>query len=276
MPDWPLLGDGQIIENAGANTAASRGTSVAAHASANTKGAYVQLIAATARDSQAILVMIDDVAAGVDYLIDLAIGAAASEQVIVGNLYAGAGTGSISYGAQYCLLLSIPAATRVSARCQATTGGSTPRISCLLFAQGFLPSSPFGLVETYGAATGDSGGSSINPGAVANTKGAYTEIIASTTYPISAVILAFGNQINTVRSSQSWLVDLAIGAAASETVILPNLALNASTSPDTVVPQTYGPLPVSIPAGSRIAARAQSDGTDATDRQFDLIVYALS
>jgi hypothetical protein len=35
-------------------------------------------------------------------------------------------------------------------------------------------------------------------------------------------------------------------------------------------------LPVSIPAGSRIAARAQSSINDATDRLFDLEVIGVS
>jgi hypothetical protein len=59
-------------------------------------------------------------------------------------------------------------------------------------------------------------------------------------------------------------------------VVLPNIgftmqfATNACWSPNTV-----GPLPVDIPAGTRIAARMQASITDATDRLMDVIVYGI-
>lgn len=276
MPDWSLIADGQRVENAGANTAASRGTSVTAANPANGKGSYAQLIASTAFDASLVLVMLDDLAAGVDYLIDLAIGGAGSEQVIAANLIATGGTGSISYGGQYWLPIAIPAGSRLAASCQATTLSQIIRVSCLLFGQGFAGWSPGNRVDTYGANTATSGGVSVDSGGTANTKGSYSQITASTNAPMTGLILAIGNQHNTVRSSQSWLLDVAIGGAGSEQIVLPNLAFNASTSPDIVTPQTYGPLPLSIPAGSRIAARSQSDGIDATDRLFDVVVYGFS
>ncbi len=276
MPDWPLA-DGGRSENAGASTATSRGTSVTANASANTKGtSYTQLLASTAFDATAMLVMFDDIAAGVDYLVDIGVGAAASEVVLFPDLYCGGGTGSIVYGAQYLFPCAIPAGTRISARCQASTGSSAIRVSCLLFGGGFQPSQPLQRVTAYGVNAADSGGVSIDPGGSANTLPAsYTQIVASTTNPICALIVAIGNQNNTTRSSQSWLVNIAIGAAASEQVIISNYALNCSTSPDIVVPQTSQLLPICIPAGTRLSARAQSDGIDATDRLFDLMIYGV-
>lgn len=276
MPSFPLL-EGQRVENAGANTAVSRGTTITSGA-AHTKGStYTTLIASTAFDASAIWIMLDDCPAGNDFLIDIAIGAASSEVIICSNLYGGTSTGSLVYGANYFVPIKITAGTRVSARCQATGASQAIRVSALLFAQGFLPGQPLSLVTTYGDATADSGGTSIDPGGTANTKPAtFTEIVASTTYPIRALIVAFGNQANAVRTSASWLVDVAIGAASSEQIIFPNIVLNASSSPDTVLPQTTPPLPVNIPAGTRLSARAQCDIIDATDRLFDVIIYGVS
>lgn len=271
MPSFPLHG-AQKTENAGAVTSTSRGTAVTASGSANTKGSYAELIAATAFISSWIWVMIDDVAAGVDYLIDIAIGGAGSEVVICSNLYAGAGTGSINYG-WYLFPIQVPAGVRLSARCQASTASSVARVSAMLFAGEFDTGSMLQKLNTMGDATADSGGTSIDPGGTVNTKGSYTQIVSSTPRPIKSLVIAFGNQANNVRSSQSWLVDIAIGGSGSEKVILPNIAINASTSPDIVTPQVTPPLPVNIPAGTRIAARAQSDGNDATDRLFDVILY---
>lgn len=278
MPDWSLIGNGTQVENWNGQSSSSRGGTITANASANTKATgWNALTASAGFDVTTLLIMLDDLAAGIDYLIDIAVGANGSEVVIVDNLLATGGTGSISYGMTYCLHVHIPAGTRVTARCQASTGSSVIRISALAFGNHFLGSAPRGKVTTYGANTGDSGGTSIDPGGTINTKpSTFTEITSSTTYPITELILAFGNQLNTTRSSFSWLVDLAIGASSSEQIILPDMALNCSTSPDIVVPQFYGPLPVDIPAGTRLSARAQCSGNDATDRLFDLVLYGVS
>lgn len=276
MADWSLLADGQRVENAGANLAASRGTSVTASATANTKGSYAQLIASTAFGANGILIMLDDQAALIDYLIDIAIGGAGSEQIIASNLLASGATGTIAYGINYFLPIEIPAGSRLSARCQSGSAvANVVRVSAMLFGQGMNAPSGLSRVDAYGAATADSGGVSIDPGAVAHTKGAYSQIVASTNAQTQYVTIAIGNQQNTARTSASWLVDVAIGGAGSEQIILPNLTLNCSSSPDVVAPQCYGPLPLSIPAGTRIAARAQSDLVTATVRLFDMVVYGI-
>lgn len=275
MPDWSQQGDGQRILNAGVNAALSRGTSVTASGTANTKGAYAQLTASTTHDADVLVVMFDDIAAGVDYLVDIAIGAAAAEQVIAPNLYVGGGTGSLNYGSPYFLPINVPAGQRVSARCQASTLSSVVRVSCLLCSDGFNATPGLELITAYGANTATSGGVSVDPGTVANTKGAYSQIVAATTFPISMLTLAFGNQKNTARSSQSWLADFAIGAAGSETIVIPDIALNASTSPDIVTPQVFGPLPMAIPVGTRLAMRSQSDVVTATVRLWDIIAYGV-
>lgn len=275
MTRFPFV-EGQRIENAGAATATSRGTAVTANAAANTKGNYAQLIAATSFEADGILIMLDDCAAGVDYLLDIAVGAAALEVVLLSNLIVTGGTGSIVYGGHYYFPVKIPKGTRLSARCQASTGSSVVRVSALLFSQGVMPGETMNIIRSYGPDTTDSGGVSVDPGATINTKGAYSQITASTSLSAKFLTLAIGNQLNTVRSSQSWLVDIAVGGVGSEQVIVPNLIFNCSTSPDIVVPQVYNMIPVSIPVGSRLSVRAQSDGNDATDRLFDALLYLAS
>lgn len=273
MATFPLIDAGQLAENAGANTALSRGTSITANATANTKGNFTELIASTSFDATSLLVMLDDISSATDYLIDIAIGGAGSEVVVISNLIVTGGTGSIVYGGHYLLPVNIPAGSRVSARCQASTGSAVVRVSAQLFGSGMGGAETLGLVATYGDNTATSGGTQVDPGGTANTKGSYVQIAASTTYPIRFLVIAIGNKLNNIRSSQSWLMDVAIGGAGSETVILSNMAFNCSTSPDIITPQTYCMIPVNIPAGTRIAVRAQSDGIDATDRLFDVILY---
>jgi hypothetical protein len=275
MGDFPaLLASGGPVETIGAATAVSRGTTVTAAGTANTKGTATQLVAATARDASWIWVNFDDIAAGVDYLVDILIGAS-TEAVLIPNLYVGGGTGSISYGTNYLFPLHVPGGSRISARCQASTLSSAVRVSCLLFSSGFDGFEGYGKVTAYGANTADSGGVSVDPGGTANTKGAVAQIVAATSDPIEWMQVSFGNQLNTVRSSQSWLVDIMVGAA-TEQVLLGNIALNASTSPDVITPQSTPCFPISVAAGERLSAKAQSDGIDATDRLFDVIVYGVS
>lgn len=273
---FPYL-EGQRIENAGAVVGTSRGTAITANASPNAKGAsFTTLLAATGFEADGLLVMLDDSAALTDYLLDIAVGGAGAEVVILSNLLISGGTGSITYGAYYYFPVKIPAGTRLSARVQASTGAAVVRVSLLLFSQGVMPGETVGVIDSYGLNTLTSGATSVDPGGSANTKGLYSQIVASTNRMARFLSLSIGNQLNGVRSSQSWLVDIAIGPALGEVVIVPNLALNCSTSPDIVVPQVYNMIPVSIPAGTRLAVRAQSDGIDAADRLFDAALYLAS
>lgn len=271
MADWPLLGDGSRCEAAGISSSA--GTTVTANAAANTEGSYAQLIASTAFDARWVLVYLDDQSAQADYLVDLAVGAAASEQIVAADLLASAGQTNAAMPHPYLLPLWIPAGSRLAARCQSSTGGADIKVSAHLFTTGFMPSSPLSILDTYGAAAADSGGVSVDPGGTINTKGAWSELTASTTRSARFLWLALGNQINTVRSEGFFLIDVGVGAGGSEQVILPNLRAAGLAGPDGMGPFVIGPLPVMIPSGVRVAARAQCSINDATDRLFDAVLY---
>jgi hypothetical protein len=283
MPNWSLF-DSSRFEAVGIDTANSRGTTVTTGV-ANTKTtSWVQIVASTAFDYDTITIVLSDVAAGGDFLVDIAIGAASSEVIVAANLSASSGTGSISRGAVYVLPIPIPAGSRISAKSQSNLASATVRVCAYGSAGGFAVIEPMGRVTTYGANTADSGGTSVDPGGVAHTKGTadpgttsggWFQITSSTTNPIRALILAFPNQANGTRTSGTWLVDVGIGAQGSRTVIIPNLLLQASTTDDTMVPNVLGPFYVNIPAATAIAIRCQSVVIDATDRLFDVIVYGI-
>jgi len=274
--DWPACVDGGPVETAGAATGTSTGTTVTASGTANTKGSYAQLVASTARESAWLMVMLAGPGAAIDNLIDIAVGAAASEVVIASNLYSGGGDGTANQGSYYMLPISVPVATRIAARSQSSTVSNALEVALLLGSGSWKHTPPFGRLTTYGADTADSGGTQVDPGATAHTKGAYAQLVASSTNPVKALTLAIGNKLNSVRTNAVWLVDVAIGAAGSEQVIVSNIMLDCNASNDLVAPQVMGPIPVpEIPAGTRIAVRAQCSITDATDRLFDAIIYGL-
>jgi hypothetical protein len=275
MPTFPLL-DVQRLESVGAVTASSHGTLCTAHASANTKAtSYTELIASTAFAAQSILITFENASAStIDFLFDIAVGASSSEQIIIANLQVSIPNG-VSVAASFWFPIHIASGSRISARCQCTTGAATVRVSALLFGGGFASPERHSIVDTYGAATADSGGTSVDPGGSSNTKGSYSQLTAATTRPHKGLLLAIGNQINGVRTGCAWLLDIAIGASLSEQVIIPNLSLNADTTKDMVFPQAFSFIPITIPAGTRLAARAQCSITDATDRLLDVVAYGV-
>lgn len=89
-------------------------------------------------------------------------------------------------------------------------------------------------------------------GATPHTKTAWTQYIASTAS--AANLLLYSPAGNVYATDSSVLVDIGIGPAGSETVIVPNLPVG-SWAFSNIPPIT---IPVRIPAGSRVAVRAQT------------------
>jgi hypothetical protein len=69
-------------------------------------------------------------------------------------------------------------------------------------------------------------------------------------------------------------MDIGVGSAGSEQVLLGDMDLSASAGSDSIGPMAIG-VPVRIPAGTRLAVRAQSNITDATDRLFDAMLLGV-
>jgi len=246
---------------------------VTASATANTKGSWAQLVAATPIHASAMVVMIASPSAAGDYLIDIGIGAAQFEAILMPNILYCRRAADVC--AHFCLPIGVPAGARLAARIQSTSGGATVAAAIMLLSHGFPGMAHFGFVQDYGTVLADSGGVSVDPGATLNTKNTWSQLVAATVRPARWLMISIGNVGNNVRSNANWLFDVAIGPAGQEHPILANMGLNAFTTPDLVQPLVYGPFPVAIPSGSRIAAHAQCDISDATDRLFDIAVYGV-
>lgn len=205
-------------------------------------------------------------------LVDIAVGPGGQEHILVSNIGVNSGTGFAA--AHIPLPMTVPAGTRISARYQRSNASLTMRVGVRGFSQG----AGIGRSHcvTYGATTATSRGTSIDPGGSANTKGSWVQLSAATTHPIRWMLLHLGNQANSARTDATYVVDIGVGAAASESVIVANLMFMIDDAYDEPVPAYIGPFPVSIPTGSRLAARAACTITDATDRLFDIIAYGIS
>ncbi len=145
------------------------GTSVAASGSIHTKGSYVQLIAATTYDSYGFFLYISNtLSAGADtsQLLDVAIGAAASEVVILPNFLCGCRNGGAAARMNgFFIPIFIPRGARIAARIQALISADTLHI---VVQPNYGRSGPYRNIYTgcdaYGVDTADSGGTAHTPG----------------------------------------------------------------------------------------------------------------
>lgn len=277
-----MLNFGQFSEAIGQTPASTTGTTVTANASPHTKGNYAQITAATTYPVVGMWIDIPPTSATNDYLLDIAIGGAGSEQVIIANIHIPSTHGGTAQGFQAAFPCEIPAGTRVSARIQSSGGGSTCIIVIHLLARsrfdGIHPLAPMQIVTTYGADTTISGGQPLDPGGTINTLGAYTQLTASLTYPMRGGVLAIGNQINTAPAAARWLVTLAIGTGGSEIPIWSSAELRAGTSTSQGgASMIYLPFSCpTVPAGERVAIACQCSINDATDRLLSAILYGFT
>lgn len=117
-----------------------------------------------------------------------------------------------------------------------------------------------GSAESVGANTAGSAGTNISVGSPANTKGNWTQLIASTARRASWLMVSLGLPSTTNR----FLVDIGVGANPNETVIVPNLPNQPRSTTAYMVSSCL--FPVAIPAGTRISARAQNNSTSGVVR----------
>ena len=259
-----LWGGSQAAETVGADTATSALTTLTSNAAANTKGSWVELSATTTYDTAQIIVWFKRQGTQ-NFLIDIGIGAAGSEVVLVPNLHIasvlGITTPNLCFS--YSCPIAVPKGVRLAARCQDGAGSLTIQIGVTLIA-----ASPFNRgyqrAETIGTVNSILG-ANIDAGATANTKGSWGQISAATSFDYKALIPVVYSQSNAPASDQDGLVDIGIGAAASEVVVLPNLPFSAESVAGnrsaTALPLTG----IYIPSGSRVAARAQCSTNDDTN-----------
>lgn len=158
------------------------GTTVTAHASAHTKGNYSSLIDPTSAASYGLWVAFRDVAVAAaiqNMLVDIAYGptGGGNEQILLPDLNAGGApdhTTHVGSKLYHFPGLYIPSGVRVSARCQASTGGDTVLVGVHLVQQPFYEFT-CGPVAVYGRDATNSRGTSVTPGNA--SFGTWTELL---------------------------------------------------------------------------------------------------
>jgi hypothetical protein len=243
----------------GTDTANSVGTSITSGGSGGVFSAWTQLVASVDATAEGFYAHIYPLNAGY-YQFEIGIGGAGSEVVIATVLSQGSCAGIY-------VPIRIPIGVRVSARVSAATGSSACRILLTL-------NRGRGITQMYGnsRAIGITSGvwTQADPGATANTKGAWVELVASTLYDVRAITLSYGT--DNTGSTNAALMDLGVGASGSEQVVISNMS-----GPNTAfgAGNCLGLYNLPIPAGSRIAVRMQSSTNVTTGNQRQLRFAAV-
>lgn len=102
-----------------------------------------------------------------------------------------------------------------------------------------------------GVNTSTSTAATVISGGTAHTKGAWVELFASTAFNTTWLDLIVMGTANS-GANRHMLCDVGIGPAGSETVLIPNVAIGCAGGI-----RRY-PIPIWVPAGTRIAVRYQT------------------
>ncbi|MDE3036959.1 MAG: hypothetical protein KGJ21_00680 [Pseudomonadota bacterium] len=252
-----------IVESLGAVTGSSTGTSV-------TTASIAQIAASTTYDYDAIFVSAIGNSIGVDAALDVYLGSSGNEYALIDKLRVSKAV-SNPQAVGVLLPLAVPRGSRISAK---AFGGT---LNTVIQGMGFGSLGDKGFKRAVSMGISTTIGVTVDPGGTVNTLGNWTQLIASTPNNFNGLLLAIGDGARSVASAGiSWLVDIAIGASGSEQAIIKQLfTMSSSNTVFNMAPPFFGPFPCSIPAGTRIAARAQCSSNSATSRQIDVVPYGL-
>lgn len=260
-----------VDSNDSPGTAASRGTTLTRPASNNTAASWTTLIASAADDIGLITLTMQTglpfpagFAERVTALFDVAYGA--GNTVVAENILFSAYAGLWNI-ASVQLGVDIPAGEPIKVRYR--TSNHAADIDWFATVHAYGPSSGGGSSTTYGGNTADSGGTNVDPGGSANTKGSWVELAASTAVDFNEIDLLFATADGGERGSDNlqWLIDIGVGAASSETVLVGDIPLSHNMPYPSPVH-----LPIFVASGTRISIRAQCNSTDPEDRVFDVVL----
>lgn len=265
---WTPQVSPSVLEASQSSTS-SDGTTVTASGTTHTKGSYSQIIASTSRLSYGITIVIHNVGAAstnARMLVDIAIGAAASEQVIIPNLLAGnasAWNAASNGGTCYHFPIAIPSGVRISARCQASTASDTCNIIVWLHQARTAPGLWVGQrVTAYGVNTGTSTGTAHTPGST-NSYATATQITSSATNPIRYMQVGIDTGTDTTGTSMRGMFRIGLGATPD--YIIQHVPFGESTTVESmdmrVGNQILSRMGFSIPAASDVRLSAMVSGT---------------
>lgn len=229
-------------------------------------GPWIEITPATTADADAIFVflMSNLASTGTKLALDIGIGLAGAERVLIPKITIQRMMSDVSSSAPVeCLLpIKIPQGSRLAIRTSGNATSSSMLVKCLLVKYQDSPYEGSYLATSYGVSENCSG-TVIDPGS-SFVKGKYYEITPATVGPIKWLAMFF--MTDQPGAGTMWTVDIAVGEAGSESILLPDFVIQnyLGIHPCSMI------LPFDIVQGSRISARAQCSSITLPDRDFEL------
>jgi hypothetical protein len=254
------------LEFAGADTANTALTTITS-GSAGTKGSYTELIASTARASSLFTVNFHGISATEGVELFFATGAAASEVDLFSIMCF---TRATQVHNAVTLPFSVASGVRLSAATLSSGASETIGVSV-----GLSDDDSWG-TSSEATLIGASGGKGaiVDPGGSVNTKGSYVELSSSAPHDMDFLVACIGgNENGAVNPQHDHLIDIAIGAASSEVVLVEDIFHVNPTSENS---HSWYPIYAPISSGDRVSARAQSNGNNTADRLIDVSVLGVN
>ena len=132
------------------------------------------------------------------------------------------------------------------------------------------------VVDTYGADTANSKGTTLTASTTEGTFGSWVELTSSCER-IKALMIAVGHgQADwSTYGNQYIAIKLAVGAAASETELLRIQDVGSSSGTGIASQNWLGPYYFDIPPGTRISASVAKQYSSSSQRTVDVILYGI-
>lgn len=209
-------------------------------------------------------------------LFDFAVGALGQEKTILSNLMVAfsevGANASRAQCAEILIPITLPAGSAISAKCQSSYASNAG--AYVSFLSSNIPCSWTGsVIDTYGANTATSAGTTMTADNAAFTMGAYAQLTASCERMECFFVAVSPRTAQSAYSDQNGYFELALGSAGNEKVIAsgtPEVSLGTKLT----TPQWFGPYYHQVSAGQRLSARLQRQFTT-SQRTLDIIVYGV-
>lgn len=207
-------------------------------------------------------------------LMDVAIGSAGSEKIIVADM----SVGHHSVPTAMFIPLFVPSGVDVSIRSQGVIASDSK--SCAVWGMAGAGAAPpwiYRRCTTYGTDSANSRGTAINGNASPNTESAWTELTASTTYDHRAFMITIGlGRGGTSVTGCNASFRIGMGASGSEVDLTGHAWTYIPTTSENYEAgrgHTWSPQEHSVPAGSRLAASMLCSA--ANYQMLDISIHAF-
>jgi hypothetical protein len=230
---------------------------------------YTQLVSATTYEWAGFHLIYEQTSL-TQHSVTLGLGAAASEFALINDLLISAANSATTATAEPGLFvpIRIPLGTRVAAKSSIATGGNMMIVGQAAGTSGGVACGSFcELAGTAGT------GTDMDAGTSANTKGAWTQLAASTTNPWRGFMLSVADTASGTTAA-TFLLDIGIGGSGSEQAILSNYFIHRHSN-HVIVNPWRGPFLCDVPAGTRIAARIQCSSATSTIRHLGVNIHGI-